>query len=143
MFGKKALPAVMAALVATMFMAGCSSMESESVADHMVGPVGPTYPSGYYFEGSVTPHSVVPPTSVVFMIRVYDQNGNLVAGVPVSASGAEDTAISTTGSDGVALFSLQVKTRGSGNIMGSVSYFTFIIEDTVLTIPLQLIPSVA
>ncbi|MDH5478255.1 MAG: Ig-like domain-containing protein [Nitrospinota bacterium] len=141
MMRKIMMAVALAPMMAVVLLSGCSSMEGESTADHRVGPVGPTYPSGYYFDGTVTPHSVVPPSSVVFLVRVYDSNGNLVPNVPVYWGGPDDAGISTTGYDGIAVFMLQIKAAGGGGIMGSVMYNTFTVEDTYLTIPLQIVPS--
>lgn len=118
--------------MAVMLGAGCSSMDSESTADHHVGPVGPTYPSYLFFDATVTPHSIMPPSTATFMVRVWDNNGNLVSGVPVIFTGAQTSAIVTTGDAGIAYLVLELK----GNAAG-VIWITVWIEDTSLTIPIQ------
>lgn len=140
--GKAGRVAVVAAMVfAATLAAGCNTVDSEATADTHVGPVGPTYPSKYYFDATVTPHSVLPPATVTFMIRVWDNNGNLVSGVPMTVAGAATSTTATTNDAGVAYIVYTISKSSSSSGAG-VTYITVNIEDTVLTIPLQLIPSV-
>ena len=141
---RKLINSALPALVVTMLLAGCSSMESESVADHHVGPVGPTYPSMYYFEATVTPHTVTPPATVSLMVRVYDSNGNLVPNVPVygAGPGAGSDTVATTGYDGIARFAMEINAL-TAELAGQVLWITFSVEDTTLTIPVQVAPSQA
>jgi len=138
---KKMVKMALTVFVVSLLMAGCSSMESESTADHHVGPVGPTYPSLYYFEATVTPHSIVPPASVIFMVRVFDSNGNLVPNVPVHMSGADTTTLGETDYSGIARFGLEITVKGAGSITGYILPITFMVEDTFLTIPVQIAPT--
>ena len=141
----RAAAMAMLALFAAVAMAGCSSLESEAVADHHVGPVGPTYPSGYYFECTITPHSIVPTKDGSFLTiltRVWDSNGNLAAGVPVQVAAGGVAHRETTGYDGILLMMIGYKIEAGADIVyGHVKYVTVNIEDSFLTIPFQLIPN--
>ncbi|MDH5637006.1 MAG: hypothetical protein OEZ04_00775 [Nitrospinota bacterium] len=141
MVSNKLVTLALTVFVMSLSIAGCSSMESESVADHHVGPVGPTYPSLYYFEATVTPHTVVPPATAIFMVRVFDSNGNLVPNVPVYALGADESTMGETDYSGIARFSLVIASKGGGGISGYVLPMTFSVEDTSLTIPVQVAPA--
>jgi len=129
----------MALLMTPMLGAGCNSLQSETVAEHHVGPAGPTYPSGYYFDVSVTPHSITTTGthSVLYTIRVWDSNGNVVSGVMVAASGADKVGYIPTDYAGIASVGIEMKTSGTGG--SEVFYMTFTVEDSALTIPVQLI----
>jgi len=129
----------MALLMAPMLGAGCNSLQSETVAEHHVGPAGPTYPSGYYFDVSVTPHSITTTGThtVYYTVRVWDSNGNVVAGAPVQDSGADKGGVTYTDYAGIVYIGIALKTAGTGS--SEVFYMTFTVEDSSLTIPLQLI----
>ncbi len=110
----------------------------EQVASGHVGPVGPTSPSGYYFEVTVTPHTITSGSDIAVTIRAYDQNGNAASGVPVNVAGTgmdpKDT-FGSTSSTGYARWSIQMN-----SVVASYSYVTVSIEDKQLTVPVYIIP---
>lgn len=121
-----------ALLFAPFALAGCG----ETVADHTVGPVGPTSPGGYYFEAKVSPHTIPNESNVLFTVRVWDSNGNVGGGVPLTWSGGQDdAATSLTNVNGYAYLSLVI----SGNA-GGIAHITVTIEDKTVTIPVQILP---
>jgi len=132
--------ALTAAFMMVALGAGCSSMDSESVADHHIGPVGPTYPSYFYYDVTVTPHSVLPPATVTFVVRVWDHNGNLVSGATMTAAGPDTSTEGVTDDAGLAYLVLKIS-KSTASSGAGVVFVTINIEDAALTVPIQLIPS--
>jgi len=119
-------------LVTPLILVRCGG--GESVASHTVGPVGPSWPSSYYFDATVTPHTIKSNGTVLITVQVWDSNGNVAGGVLVTIVGPETSGTATTDTGGLASSVLTV----TGNA-GSIVYLTCGVEDTVLTIPVQVI----
>ena len=120
-------------LVTPFVLAQCGVSEGESVASHHVGPVGPTFPGKYYFDATVTPHTIENNGTVAIVIRVYDQNGLPAGGVAMNVVGPETPGAGATNTDGLITFILTVE-----GTAGGISNITVAIEDSALTIPVQI-----
>lgn len=122
-------------LVTPFALAQCgSNTGGDSVASHRVGPKGPTFPGQYYFEVTVTPHTVLIDGTVAVVVRVFDKNGLPAVGVPMNVVGPEEAGAGSTDSNGFATFILTVS-----GVEGGISPLTVSIEDLVLTVPVQII----
>jgi len=82
-------------LVTPFALAQCG--EGGSVASTSAS-AGPTFPSKYFFEATVTPHTVENKGTVALVVRTWDENGFPVSGVTVTVVGPNKSA--TTGSKG-------------------------------------------
>lgn len=123
-------------LVAPLSLTYCGNAgQGESVASHYVGPVGPTEPSHYYFEAMVTPHTVKNDSTVLITVKIWDSNGNVAGGVTVNAVGVETSGTTMSDVNGQATFILTV----TGNA-GGLTHITVGVEDSALTIPVQIVP---
>jgi len=106
-----------------------------------VGPVGPTQPSGYYFDLTVTPNALFVGGGVQSSVNVRDSHGNAVGGasvvITVSGIDAFDAAglAITTNANGQG--SMWMEYKGVG--IGGLSFFTATLENRSLTAPVQLI----
>ncbi len=120
-------------LVTPLILVRCGS-GGETVASHTVGPVGPSWPSSYYFDATVTPHTIKNNGTVLVTVQIWDSNGNVAGGVLVTIVGPETSGTATSDSGGLASAVLTV----TGNA-GSIVYLTCGVEDTVLTIPVQVL----
>lgn len=126
-------------LVTPLALAQCGESGGESVSSHHVGPVGPTFPSGYYFDATVTPHSIPSDSVVIVLLRAWDNKGNPVAGAQFFLGGLDTVENpGTTSAGGFTYFEITI-TGGAG----STVYLTFTVEDSSLTIPVQIIPSIS
>jgi len=89
-----------------------SACGEESAPTLTSARVGPSSPSGFYLELTVSPSVVLYEGSTTFSVRAWDINGNPASGVTIYVSGAVDVAVVlTTGSDGYAAMLLDVKDR--------------------------------
>lgn len=132
--------ALMAALLLSpALLVGCGNDNGgQQVASDHVGPIGPTNPSGYYFDLTCSPHTITSGSNVTCRIQVWDENGNTAAGVPVTLVGDSSDpkdSFATTGSGGWVRWAVQV-----GYPAGSYVYFTAGVEDKVLTVPVYVVP---
>lgn len=125
-----------ALLLAPLALANCGLPAENNSAASTVGPKGPTFPSKLYFDLTVSSIVIQSGGSVQITIRVWDSNGNMAGGVPVHASGTGKWTEPTTstGLDGMAHGFLEI-TGGAGTI----AYITITVEDSSLTIPVQVI----
>ncbi|MFQ5431897.1 MAG: hypothetical protein ACE5EN_05270 [Nitrospinota bacterium] len=99
--------------------------------------VGPSSPSGYYLEMTVSPSVVLFEGSATFSVRAWDINGNPASGVTIYVSGAVDTSATlTTGSNGYAAMLLDVKDR-----LGPES-MTATLENKSVTVSYVVVPAV-
>lgn len=125
-------------MIAPLSLTQCG--EGESVASKQYGPVGPTYPSGYYFRVIVTPHTVPSGSSCHVDLQVWDSNGNAAGGVPAAVAGTDtvdDNNFITTNEHGQGGWVLEVKGDA-----GTIFYITVQIEDKQVTAPVQIVATV-
>jgi len=128
-----------ALFMAPPLMAGCGAApESESVAQSYAGPTGPTFPSSYYFDLSITPHTIQTPGTVGVTVRVWDSRGNVVANAPIIFVGPDTSTTGTTSAGGISTKVLEIK----GNA-GGVVFVTVTVEDSSLTLPVQIVAAVS
>ncbi len=127
-------------LVTPLALAQCGESGGESVASHHVGPVGPTFPSGWYFDATVTPHSAPAGSTVIFTIRVWDRNGLPASGVEIwlGLSATETSVENPFFTNLYGYMTQQYEIEGGGG--GEVTYLSVTVQDTVLTLPIQIIP---
>ncbi|MBI4666136.1 MAG: hypothetical protein HY751_06995 [Nitrospinae bacterium] len=125
-----------ALLLAPLALTQCGSAGEQNSAEEKVGPVGPTYPSRYYFDLSVAPIIVQSNGTVTFTVQVHDSRGNVAGGVSVILAGPDTSTSGVTDSNGFFFGVLEVK-----GTAGSIIYVTGTVEDMSLTIPVQVIPS--
>ncbi len=126
-------------LVTPLALAQCGENGGESVSSHHVGPVGPTFPSGYYFDATVTPHSIPSDSVVIVLLRAWDNKGNPVAGAAFFLGGID--TVENPGVTGVGGFTYFEVTIEGGE--GSTVFLTFTLEDSSLTLPVQIIAGVS
>lgn len=132
-----ALAALLAFAPAAMVGCGNSNGGQQVASDH-AGPIGPTSPGGYYFEMTVTPHTITSGSNVVAQIQVYDNQGNTAPGVMVALVGDNSDpkeAFGTTGSGGWVRWAIQI-----GYPPNSYVYLTASVEDKTLTVPVYVAP---
>ncbi len=104
-----------------------------------VGPVGPTEPSGYYFEMMVSPNVIRTGDVVDVTVRVWDSNGNNMAGVYLAISGVAidpKDAETTTTTAGWGGWLLKVESPP-----GTQVNITVVVENAVLTSPVMILPT--
>jgi hypothetical protein len=126
-------------LVTPFALAQCgSSTEGESVSSSHVGPVGPTFPGKYFFDATMTPHTVMAKGTVTILLRAWDIDGNPAPGVSFITSGfikeIDLDSLPTTGSGGYTYMVIEIP-AGPAN----VSSLIFTVEDTSLSIALQVL----
>lgn len=107
----------------------------ESAATQTSARIGPTSPSGYYFELTVSPSVVPYEGSTNFIVRVWDNFGIPASGVTVLYAGSSDTPGSTTtGTDGIATIGLDVKDRvGTETMTATVESLSVAVSYIVLS----------
>ncbi|HEB72379.1 MAG TPA: hypothetical protein ENI77_07130 [Nitrospirae bacterium] len=149
-------------LVTPFTLAQCG--EGDSVAS-ATASAGPTYPSKYYFEATVTPSVVDNKGTVGLVVRVWDENGYPVSGAVVIVVGPNKSATTgtkgtkgatgssgsggssgtsgggtgstgTTGENGIKTFPLNI-TGDAGGII----YLAVLVENSVVQVPVQIRPS--
>lgn len=128
-----------ALFVAPMFLAQCGPGGGENVPSAHVGPTGPTSPNGYYFELTVTPHTLYRGGWVMAVVRVWDEYGNLAPYVRVAftTSGFNKVEIMLweyTNMNGLVQNPIEVE--ADTNYIG---YITAEVEGTFLTLPVSII----
>lgn len=126
-----------ALLLAPLALAGCG--DGEGVASASSGVRGPSYPSGYYVELTVTPYNTITNSTVNVTVKVWDSNGNPAGGVVVMVGGdesADDKNFQTTGSNGEAIWSWEIKAPA-----GAVVPITATVESTSATVNVQVVSS--
>lgn len=125
-----------ALFVAPLVMAGCGAAPAEeSVANSNPVTRGPSKPSGYYVEMTITPHTVQTPGTIAVRVRVWDARGNMVSGVPVTVVGALDKAAAgTTDANGLLIGTVEIKGDAGG-----VDFIYVLVEDLELSLPVQIV----
>ncbi len=129
------LTTVVLAVMALAALNSCGNTE-DFTATHTVGPAGPTAPSGYYFDLTVSPYVVTDGGTFILTSRVTDGAGNAVAGAIVILAGdAEESCAATTDAAGYGSCALTVDAGGA-----FVGYITAQLENKALTVPYQVVP---
>lgn len=117
-----------------LLFAGCGGGDSKSgVASAHYGPVGPTDPSGLYFDLTVIPIFVKPGATTGVTVRVWDEAGNRVGGVAVFISGGANLVSVLTDANGQLHTSETVSATEKG-----VVWFTATVETASITFPVQI-----
>ncbi|VAX14736.1 hypothetical protein MNBD_NITROSPINAE04-1163 [hydrothermal vent metagenome] len=151
---------ILGVLLMTPFtLAKCGAGDSVASA---TASAGPTYPSKYYFEATVTPNVVDNKGTVGLVVRVWDENGYPVSGAVVivvgpnksattgtkgttgtsgtggssGTSGSGTGSTGTTGDNGIKTFPLNI-TGDAGGII----YLAVLVENSVVQVPVQIRPS--
>lgn len=117
-----------------LLFAGCGGDSKSGVASAHYGPVGPTDPSGLYFDLTVTPIFVKPGATTGVTVRVWDEAGNRVGGVNVFIVGGDNLATISTDANGQLHTSASVSADAK-----SVVWFTATVETASITFPVQII----
>jgi len=131
----KKILGLIALILAPFLLAQCG--DAGMSATSTVGEAGPTEPSGYYFNATVSPHSIISGAIVTIHVRVWDSNGNLASGVWIALSGvvADPKDVQTqTGSDGTGGWVFEMKYPP-----GSVIPVNITVENKTLSVPVQII----
>ncbi len=131
----KKILGLIALILAPFFLAQCG--DAGMSATNIVGPSGPTAPSGYYFETTAVPHTIRSGSTIILRTRVWDSNGNTAAGVTVTTAGDSSDpadAFLTTGTNGWAEYVVKI-----GALPGSVVFFTVGVENKFHSVPVQVV----
>lgn len=125
-----------ALLLAPLALANCGLPAENNSASSTVGPVGPTFPSKYYFDFTASSIVVQSGGSVAFTVRVWDSNGNMAGGVSntFTGSGKWENPTTTTDLNGMDRGILTVEGGA-----GTIDYVTVTVENLSLTIPVQIV----
>jgi len=114
-----------------------SACGEESAPTLTSARVGPSSPSRYYLEMTVSPSVVLIKGSTTFTVRAWDINGNPASGVTIYVSGAADVAVTlATGSNGYATALLDVK-----DSLGQKS-MTATLENLSVSVSYQVVPAI-
>lgn len=131
---------ICALFVAPLLLAQCAPAEGDNVASKTVGPEGPTSPSNYYFDLTVTPHTLIGGGWVHTIVKVWDQYGNEASGVLVviAASGFDDVEMDPingwTDANGMTYLYISIASDFT-----SIGYVTAYVEGEYLTAPIQIV----
>lgn len=115
-------------------VAGCGGTSDSGVASSHFGPVGPTDPSGLFFDTTVTPTFVQAGNTTGVTVRVWDEFGNRVGGVIVQLIGGEEGVAGITDTNGFLHTFVEIDDDSFG-----ISWFTVTIETASITFPVQII----
>ncbi len=130
---------LLALVMSPLLLANCGA-GGELVSSNHAGPAGPTAPSGWYFDMTVTPQTIVFGGSTVATIRVWDSQGNAVSGAvgQISMTGLPPQVSSVafvTGENGIVYVPAQVaKTTVPGTV-----FLIANLEDSTLNLPVTVI----
>lgn len=131
----KKILGLIALILAPFFLAQCG--DAGMSAASIVGPTGPTSPSGFYFESTAVPHTIQSGNTIIVRTRVWDSNGNTAGGVTVTMAGDSSDpadAFTTTGGNGWTEYVVKI-----GALPGSVVFFTVGVENKFHTVPVQVV----
>ena len=107
-----------------------SACGEESAATQTSSMVGPTLPTGYYFDMTISPSVIEAKGSTTVTVRVLDSAGAAAATVDVYVSGSSDKgAVITTGANGIGAAFLDITGTGTGT-----SYLTATLENKSVTV---------
>lgn len=137
-------PLLIASLVIVAALSACGDFDGDYSQSNKVGPKGPTIPSGYYFDLTLSP-SVVQSggdtdSTISITTHVWDANGVGVANVAINYGGDFENGNSVVGATDSNGYDTTILTVSGILEVANRKYITITVEDTTLSASYRTIP---